>query len=173
MFSDQFQIDFFDNRTFDSHFVVMWSWNSCLQQTCFLVYTVHGNQTVKTTYAATATMWFLSSIPFFRSISDPCSWLVTIDCRSICFCSQGASCGAGTAWWDCFCLCFGHIYKECMITVVSFHIIFFLLNLATISCFFSKTLLLCISSQIWCPKANSGDRTGVTKTVFIWPKGKL
>lgn len=72
---------------------ILWCLIRCLQHICFLVYNVHGNQTQKTTYTATATMWFFLSIPFFRSISDPCSWLVTIDWWSIYFCSQRTSCG--------------------------------------------------------------------------------
>lgn len=85
---------------------VLRSWNSCLPQTCLLVYIVTWYSHRENHLRSISYRVIFPSIPFFRSISDPCSWLVTIDWWSICFCSQRVSCGAATAWWDCFLLVF-------------------------------------------------------------------
>lgn len=52
-------------------------WNSCLHQTSLF------------TQRSTSHHVIFTSIPFFRSISDPCSWLVTIDRWSICLARRG------------------------------------------------------------------------------------
>lgn len=156
----------------------MWSWN-CLQQTRLIVYTVRGNQTVKTTYTATTTMCFFHQFhSSVQLVTLALGWLRLIGDQYV-FALKGLLAELKTTWWDCFCMCFGCISKEpCMITVAPlYHIpskfihdwlknsrLYFQRNNALL---FSHIFSAHRSDQIWYPKADSGDRTGVTKSLYL------